>query len=82
MPTVPCVAPTIAEVDAADEAYFKWNARVLRNAGLINFLDGCAVTVPCQEPGSGPVGLMVSGTAMTDRRTLAVACALERVLGG
>ena len=28
MPTVPCVAPTIAEVDATDEAYFKWNARV------------------------------------------------------
>ena len=82
MPTVPCVAPTIAEVDASDEAYFKWNARVLRNAGLINFLDGCAVTVPCQEPGSGPVGLMVSGTAMTDRRTLAVACALERALEG
>jgi aspartyl-tRNA(Asn)/glutamyl-tRNA(Gln) amidotransferase subunit A len=82
MPTVPCVAPTIAEVDASDDAYFNWNARVLRNAGLINFLDGCAVTVPCQEPGSGPVGLMVSGTAMTDRRTLAVACALEQAFGG
>ncbi len=80
MPTVPCVAPTIAEVDASDEAYFKWNARVLRNAGLINFLDGCAATVPCHEPGSGPVGLMVCGTAMTDRRTLAVAVALERAL--
>jgi aspartyl-tRNA(Asn)/glutamyl-tRNA(Gln) amidotransferase subunit A len=80
MPTVPCVAPTIAEVDASDDAYFKWNARVLRNAGLINFLDGCAVTVPCQEPGAGPVGLMVSGTAMTDRRTLAVAAAIEGAL--
>jgi aspartyl-tRNA(Asn)/glutamyl-tRNA(Gln) amidotransferase subunit A len=82
MPTVSCVAPTIAEVDASDEAYFRWNARVLRNAGLINFLDGCAVTVPCHEPGSGPVGLMVCGTAMTDRWTLAVACALEQTLGG
>src|SRR5262245_55442476 len=82
MPTVPCVAPTIAEVDASDDAYFKWNARVLRNAGLINFLDGCAVTVPCHEPGGGPVGLMVSGIAMSDRRTLAVAVALEQALAG
>ena len=55
---------------------------MLRNAGLINFLDGCAVTVPCQEPGSGPVGFMVCGTAMADRRTLAVACALERAIAG
>ena len=39
-------------------------------------------TVPCQEPGGGPVGLMVCGVAMTDRRTLAVACALERALAG
>jgi aspartyl-tRNA(Asn)/glutamyl-tRNA(Gln) amidotransferase subunit A len=80
MPAVPCVAPTIAEVDASDDAYFKWNGRVLRNAGLINFLDGCAVTVPCHEPGTGPVGLMVCGTAMTDRRTLAAACAIEAAL--
>ena len=80
MPAVPCVAPTIAEVDASDDAYFKWNGRVLRNAGLINFLDGCAVTVPCHEPGTGPVGLMVCGTAMTDRWTLAAACAIEAAL--
>jgi aspartyl-tRNA(Asn)/glutamyl-tRNA(Gln) amidotransferase subunit A len=54
---------------------------VLRNAGLVNFLDGCAVTVPCHEPGNGPAGLMVCGTAMSDRRTLAVAVAIERALG-
>lgn len=78
MPTVACVAPAIAEVDASDEAYFKWNARVLRNCGLINFLDGCAATVPCHEPGAGPVGLMVCGTAMSDRRVLAVASAIEQ----
>jgi aspartyl-tRNA(Asn)/glutamyl-tRNA(Gln) amidotransferase subunit A len=54
---------------------------ILRNPGLINFLDGCAASVPCHEPGSGPVGLMVCGTAGTDRHTLAVAAALERALG-
>jgi aspartyl-tRNA(Asn)/glutamyl-tRNA(Gln) amidotransferase subunit A len=81
MPTVPCIAPTIAEADATDEDYFRWNMRILRNNGLINFLDGCAASVPCHPPGGAPVGLMVCGTAGTDRRTLAVAAAIERALG-
>jgi aspartyl-tRNA(Asn)/glutamyl-tRNA(Gln) amidotransferase subunit A len=81
MPTVPCIAPTIAEVDASDEDYFRWNMRILRNNGLINFLDGCAASVPCHEPGAAPVGLMVCGLAGTDRHTLAVAAAIERALG-
>jgi len=81
MPTVPCIAPTIAEADATDDDYFRWNMRILRNNGLINFLDGCAASVPCQEPGGAPVGLMVCGSAGTDRHTLAVAAAIERALG-
>ena len=52
----------------------------MRNTGLINFLDGCAVTLPCHAKGTPPVGLMVCGTAMTDRRTLAVAAAVEQAL--
>jgi len=80
MPTVACVAPTIAQADASLEDYLRWNMRILRNPGLINFLDGCAASVPCHEPGTAPVGLMVCGTAGTDRRTLAVAAALERAL--
>ena len=82
MPTVPCVAPTIAEVNASDDDYFRWNLRALRNCGLINFLDGCAVTVPCHAADEGPVGLSVCGLAMSDRRTLAVAAAVERALAG
>jgi len=81
-PTSPCVAPTIAEAGASDDAYFRWNARILRNTGLVNFLDGCAATVPCHATGGAPVGLMVSGPAMSDRRVLAVAAAIERALGG
>jgi Asp-tRNA(Asn)/Glu-tRNA(Gln) amidotransferase A subunit family amidase len=33
---------------------------------LINFLDGCALTIPCRAPGSLPVGLLRG----TDRRVL------------
>jgi aspartyl-tRNA(Asn)/glutamyl-tRNA(Gln) amidotransferase subunit A len=47
----------------------------------VNFLDGCAATIPCHAPGEAPVGLMLSGVAMTDRRVLAVARSAEGVLG-
>lgn len=80
MPTVACVAPKIAETEASLDDYIRWNMRILRNPGLINFLDGCAASVPIHEPGAAPVGLMVCGTAMRDRHALAVAAALERAL--
>jgi aspartyl-tRNA(Asn)/glutamyl-tRNA(Gln) amidotransferase subunit A len=80
LPTVPCIAPPIAEVNASDESYFRWNGRILRLVGLVNFLDGCAASLPCQPRGAAPVGLMVSGPAMSDRRILAVAAAVEGAL--
>jgi Asp-tRNA(Asn)/Glu-tRNA(Gln) amidotransferase A subunit family amidase len=58
--------------------------RILRIVGLVNFLDGCAVSLPCQArahpPVDAPVGLMVCGPAMSDRRILAAAAAIERTL--
>ena len=80
MPTVACLAPTIAEADAGNEAYTRWNLRILRNPAFINFLDGCAASLPCQEPGAAPVGFMLCGPAMSDRRLLAVAAAVESAL--
>ena len=80
MPTTPTLAPTIAEVNASDEDYFRWNFRILRNVGIVNFLDGCAASVPCHEVGAAPVGLSVFGVAMADRQVLAAAHAIEGVL--
>lgn len=80
MPTTPCVAPTIAEVDRSDEDYFRWNMRILRNVGVVNFLDGCALSLPCHAPGTAPVGLSVCGAALSDRHVLAVGAAIERAL--
>jgi aspartyl-tRNA(Asn)/glutamyl-tRNA(Gln) amidotransferase subunit A len=80
MPAVPCVAPSIADAGRSDEEYFRWNDRINRNSGLVNFLDGCAVSVPCHEPGKAPVGFLVFGPAMADQRILAVAAAVERTL--
>ena len=80
MPTTPCIAPTIAQVDASEEDFLRWTLRIFRNVGVVNFLDGCAVTLPCHAGGTPPVGLSVGGPAMSDRHVLAVARAVEGVL--
>lgn len=80
MPTVPLVAPSVAELAASDEAYFRANGLMLRNPAMINFLDGCALSIPCHEPGSAPVGLMVAGAAMSDRRILSIGRGVEACL--
>ncbi|MCC6474929.1 MAG: amidase [Burkholderiales bacterium] len=79
-PTVAVVPPTLAEVSASDEAYFQWNAKVLHNTGIANVLEGCAATLPCHRRGEAPVGLTVGGIGGTDRRTLAVAAAVQAVI--
>ncbi|GAB1579052.1 amidase [Bordetella petrii] len=80
MPTVPVAAPTIAEVSASDEAYYAANGLILRNPTLINFLDGCAVSVPCHAAGTAPAGLMIAGANGADRRILAIGMAVEDLL--
>lgn len=81
IPTVPVIAPTIASLEASDEAYFAANGLILRNPTLINFLDGCALSLPCHAPGEAPVGLMVAGTAYDDARILQVGRSIEVALG-
>lgn len=78
-PTVPVIAPTVREL-ADDEAYGRANLLVLRNPTFINFLDGCAISLPCHEPGTAPVGLMLAAPGGQDRRLLAAARAVEAVL--
>lgn len=78
-PTVPVIAPTVREL-ADDEAYGRTNLLVLRNPTFINFLDGCAISLPCHAPGTAPVGLMLAAPGGQDRRLLAVARAVEALL--
>jgi aspartyl-tRNA(Asn)/glutamyl-tRNA(Gln) amidotransferase subunit A len=82
MPTAPLVAPILAELAEDDEAYFRANGAALRNPSVINFLDGCALSLPCQRPGEAPVGLMVTGLPMHDQALLGWALAIERCLAG
>jgi aspartyl-tRNA(Asn)/glutamyl-tRNA(Gln) amidotransferase subunit A len=53
---------------------------MLRNPSVINFLDGCALSVPCHRPGEAPVGLMIAGLTMQDEKVLSVGAAIESAL--
>ncbi|WP_414472162.1 amidase [Microvirga sp. M2] len=79
LPTVPVVAPAIADLAASDEVYYATNGLILRNPTMINFLDGAALSVPCHAPGEAPVGLMIAGPAGADRRILSIGMAVEAV---
>jgi len=80
LPTVPVVAPPIATLQASDELYGSTNLLMLRNPTFINFLDGCAVSLPCHRPGDAPVGLMLAGPRGHDRQVLALGLAVEQAL--
>ena len=75
-PRMPVVFYSIQD----DDAYFRANGLMLRNPTLINFLDGCALSIPCHESGTAPVGLMVAGPALSDQRILSVGLAIEACL--
>jgi aspartyl-tRNA(Asn)/glutamyl-tRNA(Gln) amidotransferase subunit A len=77
MPTTPDTAPTIAEVIASDESYFRFNGRMLRNPALVNLFDGCALSIPCHRPGEAPVGLMLAGLQSQDGHVLSLGLAIE-----
>ncbi|MBL8340615.1 MAG: amidase [Rubrivivax sp.] len=79
-PTVPIVAPPIAPLAASDEAFFRTNGLLLRNTFAINFLDGCSFSLPCQEPGAMPVGLMLSAPRGGDAALAGVALAVQALL--
>ena len=79
MPTCPLIPPAIAEVED-EAAYNRINLLLLRNPSVANFLDRCAISIPCHRPGDSPVGFMLMGENMGDRRLLAAAAAAEAVL--
>lgn len=82
MPTTPIVAPAVADLQASDDAYYAANGLILRNPTLINFLDGCALSLPCQAAGTAPVGLMIAGSNGADRRILAIGLSVEELFAG
>ncbi|MBS0453924.1 MAG: amidase [Proteobacteria bacterium] len=82
-PTVPVTAPPVADVAPGierDDAFFRLNGLLLRNPSVVNMLDGCAISLPCQAPGAAPVGLMLWHAALHDDSILGIALQTEALL--
>jgi amidase/aspartyl-tRNA(Asn)/glutamyl-tRNA(Gln) amidotransferase subunit A len=79
-PTVPMVAPPLAPLLKDDAAFFSVNALLLRNPSIVNLLDGCAISLPCHQTGTAPVGLMLWTTGGRDDSLLGAALAVEAAL--
>ncbi len=79
MPTCPVVPPPIDSL-ADDAAFSRANMLMLRNPSIGNFLDRCAISLPCHARGDAPVGLMLMGETMGDARLFAVAASVEEAL--
>jgi aspartyl-tRNA(Asn)/glutamyl-tRNA(Gln) amidotransferase subunit A len=77
MPTIPIVAPSIAEV-AEQKAFAARNAVVRRNTVIGNFFDLCAVSLPLSAP--LPVGLMLLARNGDDRKLLRIAATVMELL--
>jgi aspartyl-tRNA(Asn)/glutamyl-tRNA(Gln) amidotransferase subunit A len=77
MPTIPIVAPTIADV-AEQKAFSASNAVVRRNTVIGNFFDLCAVSLPLSA--TLPVGLMLLARNGGDRKLLRIAAAVMDIL--
>ena len=78
-PTVPMLAPRLADLEDDDD-YARVNRLALRNPSLANFLDACAISLPIHDPGDAPVGLTMLGRHGEDDALLALAESAERAL--
>jgi aspartyl-tRNA(Asn)/glutamyl-tRNA(Gln) amidotransferase subunit A len=79
-PTVPVLPPRIADLEHDDDAFARINALVLRNPGAFNFLDACALSLPCHARGEAPVGMMLAGAPHGDDALIGIGRAAEAVL--
>ena len=80
MPTVPTIAPILDHLEKSDTAYHEANLLMLRNCSFGNFLNRCAISLPIQQPGEAPVGMMVMGNTGEDEKLLEVANCIEKVV--
>jgi aspartyl-tRNA(Asn)/glutamyl-tRNA(Gln) amidotransferase subunit A len=79
LPTVPMVAPTLAEVSVSADAFAVKNRLSLRNTGIVNVFDLCAISLPLPRAGGLPVGLMLVAKNGDDRKLFRMAAAIERM---
>jgi aspartyl-tRNA(Asn)/glutamyl-tRNA(Gln) amidotransferase subunit A len=79
MPTVPIVAPALAEVSASRDVFAVQNRLSLRNTAIVNYFDLCAISLPLPREGGLPVGLMLVAKNGDDGKLFRIAAAVERL---
>lgn len=75
--SVELVEQCLARTQDDDDEYARTNLLILRNPSVINFLDGCAASVPIHAGGEPPARLMVAGLAGEDAQVLRIAAWIE-----
>ena len=81
MPTAAESPPSIADLEADAEVYRAANTAALRNTRLGNYLDCCALTLPCGRDRNGvPVGLMLMAPSGEEEHLLRLGHAIEPVI--
>ena len=80
MPTIPMIAPRIADMQRSDEDFFRINTALLRNCAPFNVLNRPCWSLPCHRVGEAPVGLMIVGETDRDDELQAIGRSVERAL--
>lgn len=78
MPTVPIMPPSLADLQANDEAYYRVNLQVLKNPTVANVLDCCSISLPFKSD-TDTIGVMLTATALHDYSLLDVARSCEQI---
>ncbi len=79
-PTIPNTPPTLDEI-ADTQAFGAASLLALRNTGVANLLDYCAITIPVAlDAAAMPVGLQLMAPRGQDERLLTIAAAIEATL--
>ncbi len=76
-PTVPIVAPLLEDAASKPE---KSGSQLSQNTRAVNWVDGCAATIPMNLHGTPGTGLMLIGRAGQDWHVLEMASLIDKVV--
>ncbi|WP_208978929.1 amidase family protein [Pseudovibrio denitrificans] len=76
-PTVPIIAPMLSDIDSNLE---KIGSQLSQNTRAVNWVDGCAATIPMNTYDTPGTGLMLFGRAGSDWHVLEMASLIDKVI--
>ena len=79
LPTAPILPPQLSSITTIESKILQ-SAKSLRNTSVFNYLDRPSISIPCNESGTGPVGLSLVGSRQHDRQLLTIAAACEAII--